>query len=98
MSIRSAGVASDTAYRVVGPVPIGIEPLSTEKKRLREIIRQKSLLTQHTFKLASGGVSNYYFDMKATMFDLEGATENLQKEGLELLSIFTTRDFHAASG
>ena len=73
MSIRSAGVASDTAYRVVGPVPIGIEPLSTEKKRLREIIRQKSLLTQHTFKLASGGRSNYYFDMKATMFDPEGA-------------------------
>jgi orotate phosphoribosyltransferase len=73
MSVRSAGVASDTAYRVVGPVPTGIEPLSTEKKRLREIIRQKSLLTQHTFKLASGGMSNYYFDMKAAMFDPEGA-------------------------
>jgi orotate phosphoribosyltransferase len=54
----------------IGTAPL---PLATQKKRLLEIIKQKSLLTEHTFKLASGGTSNYYFDMKPTTFDPEGA-------------------------
>jgi orotate phosphoribosyltransferase len=73
MSIRTSGIAGESACRMVGPVAIRTEPLSQHKKRLLEIIRQKSLLTRHTFRLASGGTSNYYFDMKATMFDPEGA-------------------------
>jgi orotate phosphoribosyltransferase len=43
------------------------------KERLREIIRQKSLITEGgPFKLASGAMSDYYLDMKPTMFDAEG--------------------------
>src|SRR5260370_7537311 len=45
---------------------------STEH-RLRALIRDKSLLRQGGFQLASGGSSNYFFDMKKTMFDPEGA-------------------------
>ena len=47
--------------------------LSKEKERLLEIIKQKSLL-KGQFKLASGGMSDYYLDMKPTTFDPEGAT------------------------
>jgi orotate phosphoribosyltransferase len=46
---------------------------SEQKQRLLEIIKQKSLLTQSSFKLASGSTSDYYFDMKPTTFDPEGA-------------------------
>lgn len=42
------------------------------KARLLEIIKAKSLLLGE-FKLVSGAVSNYYLDMKPTMFDPEGA-------------------------
>jgi len=42
------------------------------KARLLEIIKAKSLLLGQ-FKLVSGAVSNYYLDMKPTMFDPEGA-------------------------
>src|SRR5262249_41039337 len=42
------------------------------KARLLEIIKEKSLLLGQ-FKLVSGAVSNYYLDMKPTMFDPEGA-------------------------
>ena len=43
-----------------------------QKARLLEIIKQKSLL-KGRFTLVSGAVSNYYLDMKPTMFDPEGA-------------------------
>lgn len=46
--------------------------LAKEKARLLEIIKQKSLLKGH-FKLASGGTSNFYLDLKPTTFDPEGA-------------------------
>jgi len=46
--------------------------LAQQKARLLEIIKQKSLLLGK-FKLVSGAVSNYYLDMKPTMFDPEGA-------------------------
>ena len=42
------------------------------KARLLEIIKAKSLLLGE-FKLVSGAISNYYLDMKPTMFDPEGA-------------------------
>ncbi len=48
--------------------------LARDKARLLEIIREKSLLTTGgPFKLASGGVSDYYLDLKPTSFDGEGA-------------------------
>jgi orotate phosphoribosyltransferase len=46
---------------------------SSEKERLLEIIKAKSLLTKGgPFKLASGAMSNYYLDMKPTTFSPEG--------------------------
>ncbi len=42
--------------------------------RLREIIRTRSLLTAGEFRLASGRTSGFFFDMKKTMFDPEGAS------------------------
>ncbi len=40
-------------------------------QRLREIIKEKSLLTDKAFTLASGQSSAYYFDMKPTTFNPE---------------------------
>jgi len=47
--------------------------LAQKKSRLLEIIKQKSIL-KGTFKLASGGTSDYYLDMRLTTFDAEGAS------------------------
>jgi orotate phosphoribosyltransferase len=45
-----------------------------QKERLLEIIKRKSLLTAGgPFKLVSGAMSDYYLDLKPTMFDAEGA-------------------------
>lgn len=47
--------------------------LEEKKARLLTIIREKSFLTEGgPFKLASGGTSDYYLDMKPTMFSPEG--------------------------
>jgi orotate phosphoribosyltransferase len=47
--------------------------LAEKKARLLAIIRQKSFLTEGgPFKLASGATSDYYLDMKPTMFSAEG--------------------------
>jgi len=43
------------------------------KARLRDIIARKSLSRGGDFKLASGVISAYYFDMKPTMLDPDGA-------------------------
>jgi orotate phosphoribosyltransferase len=45
---------------------------STERLRLREIIREKSLRRDKEYILASGEKSEYYFDMKLTTFNTEG--------------------------
>ncbi len=78
MSIRTASLTSKPvggsmaqAVTVIGTQSIA---LPKQKKRLLEIIKQKSLLTEGgPFKLASGAVSDYYLDMKPTTFDPEGA-------------------------
>jgi orotate phosphoribosyltransferase len=50
------------------------KPTPRGQARLLEIIKRKSLITEGgPFKLASGAVSDYYLDMKPTMFDPEGA-------------------------
>ncbi len=46
--------------------------LVKERERLLEIIKQKSV-RRGKFKLASGGTSDYYLDMRPTTFDPEGA-------------------------
>src|SRR6185437_17077422 len=48
-------------------------PMPDKKQRLRDIIAEKSLLSGN-FTLASGKASGYFFDMKKTMFDPEGAS------------------------
>src|SRR5262249_7539205 len=48
------------------------DTLPAKKTRLLEIIKQRSF-KRGAFKLASGAVSDYYLDMKPTMFDAEGA-------------------------
>lgn len=44
-----------------------------QRERLRVLIGERSLLRDRGFVLASGRASNYFFDMKKTMFDPEGA-------------------------
>src|SRR5689334_5528142 len=44
-----------------------------KRQKLLAIIRRESLLQDRDFQLASGRSSNFFFDMKKTMFDPEGA-------------------------
>jgi orotate phosphoribosyltransferase len=82
MPISAAGLTSKPAYQVGGPVASAVAhvrddnyfSISQRKRRLLEIIKQKSLLTEGgPFKLASGVMSDYYLDMKPTMLDPEGS-------------------------
>ncbi len=45
----------------------------TQRARLIEIISAKSLLRRTEVKLVSGATSSFYFDMKLTAYDPEGA-------------------------
>ena len=47
--------------------------LSAKRQRLLGIIRRRSLLQNRDFVLASGRSSSFFFDMKRTLFDPEGA-------------------------
>ncbi|HTV45357.1 MAG TPA: orotate phosphoribosyltransferase [Stellaceae bacterium] len=47
---------------------------SAERARLLGIIRRNSLLQNRDFVLASGRSSNFFFDMKRTIFEPEGAS------------------------
>jgi orotate phosphoribosyltransferase len=48
--------------------------LSETRARLAEIVRARSLITGREVTLTSGARSRFYFDMKPTTFDPEGAT------------------------
>ena len=48
--------------------------MDDRKKRLRDIIAEKSFSIGGNFKLASGQSSGFYFDMKPTVMDPEGAS------------------------
>jgi orotate phosphoribosyltransferase len=51
----------------------GVQAPAEKKARLLAIIREKSFLTEGgPFKLASGATSDYYLDLKPTMFSPEG--------------------------
>ncbi len=47
--------------------------LPAKRQRLRDIIRNRSLLQDRGFVLVSGRPSNFFFDMKRTLLDPEGA-------------------------
>src|SRR5215831_13979017 len=47
--------------------------LADKERRLLAIIRRRSLLRNGHFTLTSGRSSNFFFDMKQTMFDPEAA-------------------------
>jgi orotate phosphoribosyltransferase len=47
--------------------------LPAKKGRLRELIRRRSLLRHRDFVLSSGRSSSFFFDMKRTLLDPEGA-------------------------
>lgn len=44
------------------------------RERLKEIIKEKSYITEGNFTLASGATSYFFFDMKPTLLSPEGAT------------------------
>jgi orotate phosphoribosyltransferase len=48
--------------------------LARKRERLLGIIRRESLLQNKDFRLVSGRSSNFFFDMKKTMLDPEGAS------------------------
>jgi orotate phosphoribosyltransferase len=50
-----------------------IGDLPHKRARLLAIIRRQSLLQNQDFRLVSGRSSSFFFDMKKTMFDPEGA-------------------------
>lgn len=50
--------------------PVRLDP--KKRARLKELISTKSVLTGGDFKLASGGQSSVFFDMKMTLLDPEG--------------------------
>lgn len=47
--------------------------LSGKREKLRELIRRRSLLQNRDFVLSSGRSSSFFFDMKRTVLDPEGA-------------------------
>src|ERR1700749_972701 len=53
--------------------PSQITDQAQKRARLVDIIRRQSLLQNRDFLLASGRSSNFFFDMKKTMFDPEAA-------------------------
>src|SRR5215469_10487202 len=48
--------------------------LAMKKKELLAIIRRRSVLQGREFRLTSGRSSNFFIDLKKTMFDPEGAS------------------------
>jgi orotate phosphoribosyltransferase len=50
-----------------------VSSLSRKRERLLAIIRSRSLLRDREFRLTSGRSSNFFIDLKKTMFDPEGA-------------------------
>ena len=48
--------------------------LPRKREKLLTIIRRQSLLQDRDFRLASGGSSKFFFDMKRTMFHPEGVS------------------------
>jgi orotate phosphoribosyltransferase len=56
------------------PSALEITDFPRKRERLLAIIRRESLLQDRKFRLTSGGSSNFFFDLKKTMFDPEGSS------------------------
>lgn len=54
--------------------PVALSYNQSSKARLIEIVSELSLIRGQTVTLASGARSSFYFDMKPTLFDPEGAS------------------------
>jgi orotate phosphoribosyltransferase len=63
-------------------------------RHLRDIISEKSLIRDQSFKLSSGADSSYFFNMKMTMLDPEGS--NLIADAM--LDILGTLEFSSVGG
>jgi orotate phosphoribosyltransferase len=64
----------------------------SRRQRLIEVVRARSLLRGTRIKLVSGAQSSFYFNMKPTVFDPEGAAlvaasmlEELRRDGAEVV-------------
>jgi orotate phosphoribosyltransferase len=55
------------------PAVAQVSNLARKRERLLAIIRSQSLLQDREFRLTSGRSSNFFIDLKKTMFDPEGA-------------------------
>jgi len=73
MAPRSSATVRENQYETASPPTSEISELRHKRERLLAIIHRQSLLQNQNFWLASGGSSNFFFDMKRTMFDPEGA-------------------------
>lgn len=69
-------------------------PTHDRRSRLRKIIRDKSLIKGREMRLASGGLTDIYFDLKPTMLDQEAG--NLLAE--ELLDLLRGDSFDSIGG
>jgi orotate phosphoribosyltransferase len=63
-----------TENQVMAPAAPAASDLLHKRERLLALIRRASLLQNKDFRLASGRSSKFFFDMKKTMFDPEGAS------------------------
>jgi orotate phosphoribosyltransferase len=72
MSSRSSATIIENEYETAGSPTSQISEVRHKRERLLAIIRRQSLLQNRDFRLVSGGSSNFFFDMKRTMFDPEG--------------------------
>jgi len=72
MEPASSGTKEQYLHDERQTAPLQITDLARKRERLIAIVRQQSLLQNRDFVLASGRASNFFFDMKKTMFDPEG--------------------------
>jgi len=68
--------------------------LSGKREKLRELIRRRSLLQNRDFVLSSGRSSSFFFDMKRTVLDPEGAV----LVGDLLFHMIRNEEVHAVGG
>jgi orotate phosphoribosyltransferase len=73
MQRQPAPPTNEDPHGPASPVDFAATDLLRKRARLIAIIRRQSLLFDRDFLLASGRSSNFFFDMKRTMLDPEGA-------------------------
>ena len=71
--IAQSGDCASRSGRSGGRLNVGWRHGAALKARLIEIIKERSFQSGREMKLASGRTSTYYFNMKPTMLDAEGA-------------------------